>query len=212
MERNLRRCKLNSFPASPINGTGVIEAFQLENVAQTFGKTRHDVPYEFYKGTLVQSNFECTFFSSESIINNIKTHIPKGKRHYFLDATFKIVPFGTFKQILILYVEYLGKMYPFIYVLMNKKTEESYKNIFQYIEENIFKLEPDSFTTDYEKAMRNGLKAVYKNVLLVSCWFHYCQALRRRCSKIKDFFNYIASNEAADSVSQIFGTTTSTVR
>jgi hypothetical protein len=83
---------------------------------------------------------------------------------------------------------------------MNKKTEESYFHIFEYIETNIFQLEPDSFTTVYEKAMRNGLKSVYKNVLLVSCWFHYCQALRRKCSKITDFFKNTAENEAADRV------------
>lgn len=81
---------------------------------------------------------------------------------------------------------------------MSKKTEESYAHIFEYIEQNIFQLEPDSFTTDYEKAMRNGLKSVYKNALLVACWFHFCQALRRKCSKIPDFFKHVSSNEAAD--------------
>lgn len=126
MERNLRRCKLNSFPSSPINGTGVIEAFRMQNVNQSFGLSRHDVPNQFYKGTSVQKNFECTFFASESIINNITANIPKGKRHYFLDATFKVVPFGSFKQLLILYVEYIGKVllmsfHSFKYIFLIRK-------------------------------------------------------------------------------------------
>lgn len=83
---------------------------------------------------------------------------------------------------------------------MNKKTEESYAHIFEYIERNIFQLEPNSFTTDYEKAMRNGLKSVYKNAVLISCWFHYCQALRRKCSQITDFFNHVSNSETADRI------------
>jgi hypothetical protein len=110
MERNLRRCKLQSFPSSPLNAASVTESFQLGNVNRIFGQSRHDVPRQFYKGSLVKPSFECTFFASESIIEIIKTSIPKGKRQYFLDATFKIVPFGSFKQILILYVEYIGKV------------------------------------------------------------------------------------------------------
>lgn len=93
-----------------MNATGVKEAFEMDNVNQSFGLSRHDIPRQFYKGTLIKPNFECTFFASDSIIDIIKSNIPRGKRNYFLDATFKIVPFGSFKQLLILYVEYIGKV------------------------------------------------------------------------------------------------------
>lgn len=83
---------------------------------------------------------------------------------------------------------------------MSKKTEVAYQNIFMYIEENIFQLKPDSFTTDYEIAMRNGIKSVYKNAVMVACWFHYTQALRRKCSKISDFFVNAATNETIDRI------------
>lgn len=78
---------------------------------------------------------------------------------------------------------------------MTKKTEESYASIFKYIQEHIFQLEPVSFTTDYEVAMRNAIKRIYKNAILVACWFHYTQALRRKCSKIDNFFLHAAQNE-----------------
>lgn len=83
---------------------------------------------------------------------------------------------------------------------MSKKTEDSYRSMFEYIEENIFQLEVDCFTTDYEKAMRNAIKSVYTNATLISCWFHYCQALRRKCSKIKHFFVCAAKNETVERI------------
>lgn len=81
---------------------------------------------------------------------------------------------------------------------MSKKTEEAYHNLFKYIEDRIFNLEADSFTTDYEKAMRNGVKSVYPNVVMVACWFHYTQAVRRKCSKIGNFFYQCSNNEIID--------------
>jgi hypothetical protein len=122
MERNLRRCKTNIFPASPLNGASVVEAFQKENVNKFFGLSRHDVPTQFYKGTQITASFENTFYASDTIIEIIKTNIPTGKRNYLMDATFKIVPFGTFKQFLIIYVEYIEKVYPFE-MLLNRFTQ-----------------------------------------------------------------------------------------
>lgn len=52
---------------------------------------------------------------------------------------------------------------------------------------------------DFEKAMRKGLKNVLKavdsNLQILGCWFHYCQALRRKMSKIPELFELIKSNE-----------------
>lgn len=75
-----------------------------------------------------------------------------------------------------------------------------YQRIFKYIEENIYNLEPESFTTDFEKAMRKGLQSVYGNISLIACWFHYTQALRRRCSKIGHFFETLSRDENANRI------------
>lgn len=83
---------------------------------------------------------------------------------------------------------------------MSRKTEESYVSIFKYIEEKIFSLEAASFTTDYEVAMRNAIKRIYEDAILVSCWFHYSQALRRKCSKINTFFFHAARNETLNRI------------
>lgn len=78
---------------------------------------------------------------------------------------------------------------------MIRKTSAAYAAVFKYIEENICKLNPTSFMTDYECAMRNGLRAVYPNAKLHACWFHYTQAVRRKSSKIPNFFKELAKHE-----------------
>lgn len=53
---------------------------------------------------------------------------------------------------------------------MDKKTKISYENLLKYINENIFKMEPNTFITDYEEAMRKAIKSTFCNVKLIGCW------------------------------------------
>lgn len=81
---------------------------------------------------------------------------------------------------------------------MDRKTTKAYADIFRYIEANIVKLQPSSFTTDFEKATRNALVEVYGSDLqFITCWFHYCQAVRRRMSKLSALASKIKSNSNA---------------
>lgn len=66
---------------------------------------------------------------------------------------------------------------------MDKKTKQAYIHLLQYINENIYKMEPNSFMTDYETSLQNALKVVFPNAQCYGCWFHYCQAIRRNISK-----------------------------
>lgn len=81
---------------------------------------------------------------------------------------------------------------------MTKKSTEAYKAVFAYINDNIFDLNASSFMTDYESGLRKALKEMYPTAKMVSCWFHFCQAVRRKCSKIPNFFAKIQKNEAAE--------------
>lgn len=80
---------------------------------------------------------------------------------------------------------------------MTKKTTEAYKAVFKYINENIFGLEAVSFMTDYESALRNALSEIHPSAKLFSCWFHYCQAIRRKCSGFKNFFSEIQKEKSS---------------
>lgn len=62
LKRNLRRIKNGIFPASLTNGTEITNVFADEKMLNMFGKTSHDDPAIFYKGTLVHENHTCSFF------------------------------------------------------------------------------------------------------------------------------------------------------
>lgn len=81
---------------------------------------------------------------------------------------------------------------------MNKKTTKSYTHLFEYIDNNIFKLDGNTFVTDFEVGLKNGLKNIYPVANYQSCWFHYCQALRRNLStKHKRLAETIRNNKEA---------------
>lgn len=63
---------------------------------------------------------------------------------------------------------------------MSNKTAESYQAVFEYIEKNLFQLEPASLMTDWELGMRKALKICYPNSILRGCWYHYCASLRKK--------------------------------
>lgn len=76
------------------------------------------------------------------------------------------------------------QVFPVFYVLMSKKTALCYKAVFQYIESNVFHLEPTEFMTDFEAGMRKSIKYVYPGTILRGCWFHYCQGIRKKSLRL----------------------------
>lgn len=82
---------------------------------------------------------------------------------------------------------------------MTRRTKESYISLFNYIEENILKLEPDMIMTDYEDGLLGALTQVYPDATISGCWFHYSQALQRRCrNKEKSLYELIQTDARAD--------------
>lgn len=78
---------------------------------------------------------------------------------------------------------------------MTRKLEKSYEHLFRYIDAHILELKPTSFMTDFERAMRNALRTVWPAAEQFTCWFHYCQAIKRHASQIPEFLS-IARSEA----------------
>lgn len=76
--------------------------------------------------------------------------------------------------------------------LMSKRTTESYYEVFKYIHEKILFLK-GTIVTDFD---RKGLKLV-TDVTLLGCWFHYCQALRKKVASDFELFSLIRGNEEA---------------
>lgn len=89
--------KIGKYPASPQTSGEIIKQFENENIKYRFGK--------YYKSTQEKDEFSFTIFYSKKMAKRMKCST-KDKREILIDATFKVVPKGPYKQLLILYVAY----------------------------------------------------------------------------------------------------------
>ena len=69
---------------------------------------------------------------------------------------------------------------------MTKKSKEAYEHVFSFVKNNICNLVPTTFTTDFEKDLRNAIKKVFPETRLKGCWFHFCQAIRRKAMQLQE--------------------------
>lgn len=76
------------------------------------------------------------------------------------------------------------QVFPNCYVLMTHKTTECYVDVLNYIENNVLKLEPREFITDFEGGMRKAIEICYPAAVLRGCWFHFCAALRKKAIEL----------------------------
>lgn len=86
------------------------------------------------------------------------------------------------------------QMFPVIYVLMKRPTEEAYTHLIQYINTELIDIQPASIMTDYEVAMRNALRLAYPNANMNGCWFYHCQAVKQHGSQIAGFMAVARKN------------------
>ncbi|XP_055903874.1 uncharacterized protein LOC129939771 [Eupeodes corollae] len=87
---------------------------------------------------------------------------------------------------------------------MSHKSEKAYTHAFQYIEANLMKFRPASFTLNFEHALRKGLTNVFPNAQIHGCWFHYCRAIKRRASKIPNFLKGLRGNKNCNKIFNTF--------
>lgn len=80
---------------------------------------------------------------------------------------------------------------------MTNKSQAAYVHLFSYIDNNIISMACASYMTDFEKVMRNGIRAVCPNAQLRSCWFHFTQAVKKKSSHITNFRLLLVTNKEA---------------
>lgn len=85
-----------------------------------------------------------------------------------------------------------------MFILMSRKTTKSYEHVFKYIKNHILDMNCKSITTDFERAMRKALRNLYPNVTYVNCWFHFCQAAKKRAMQTPQLIPYIRQNREAE--------------
>lgn len=160
MQRSLYRYKSSSLPPMPRTAAEVKLAFQRDDVMNLYGRTLANdsgPQTDFFRTVFVGDQFSYAVFASQKIIAEIEK-IPVTRRKYAMDATFKVCPYGEFKQLLIIHIEYIESVIllffffsrnnplfvslqttPFIFVLMNRKTEVCYTHLFDYIDKNVLR-------------------------------------------------------------------------
>lgn len=80
---------------------------------------------------------------------------------------------------------------------MSRKTTDAYKSVFSYIHKNILPLDAGGIITDFELALRIGLRHIVPKTPLYCCWFHHCQAVRRKVASLPDLFALIRNDKKA---------------
>lgn len=84
---------------------------------------------------------------------------------------------------------------------MDRKTQIAYEDVFQFITEKVYSLHlSQSFTSDYERAMRNALKKLYPTAQFYACCFHYTQAVKRRITQLPGLMELMHEDELARSI------------
>lgn len=71
---------------------------------EAFGMTAHDDAETFFDDAIrdtANGHAFCVFSSKKTV--RLIEELPLADRHILMDATFKIVPIGEFKQLLVLY-------------------------------------------------------------------------------------------------------------
>lgn len=203
LQRNLQLIRAAALPKNPNNGSDIAKMFDDENVMHLIGISK--TKSTFFDGILEGGNrkedkFSACFFSSKDSLNIFEQNVPYGERNIVIDGTFDVVPLGTYNQLLVIYAVYMEKVFPIIYVLMDRRTQIAYEAVFDFINSKIFDLSGTKrFYTDYELAIRNALKKKYKNSKFSACHFHFAQAVRKNATQFNGFIEFIThkDNESA---------------
>ncbi|CAK9292349.1 unnamed protein product [Gordionus sp. m RMFG-2023] len=105
----------------------------------------------------------------------------------YMDGIFYIVP-RLYCQLYTIHVMYENVMIPVIYALLPDKSRETYIQLF-HIVINFCTLKginfnPPNGQTDFEAAAISALRFVFPNIVIKGCFFHYSQALWRKCQAL----------------------------
>ena len=105
-------------------------------------------------------------------------------KHFFIDGTFHH-PLGYSQLLIIIFKDIITADYiPGFYILMSNRTEILYNMAFKSVkniltQNNIYKLELKTVTTDTEIALINAINDTFDNIQRLGCWFHLKQDLIR---------------------------------
>lgn len=83
---------------------------------------------------------------------------------------------------------------------MSRRTTEAYSTALEYLHQNLIPLVGNGIIIDFEKAMRSALHNLNTGINILGCWFHFCQALRRKMASVKLLFEIIRTDHTAKDI------------
>jgi len=112
------------------------------------------------------------------------------------DGTFKICP-AIFFQVYTVHVVYQGVVIPFVYALLESKSENNYVRLLTAIKQLVPNFNPLRLTIDFEKSFCNAFLSVFPGTAVHGCSFHMMQAIWRHIQATSSFRQmYTSSTEA----------------
>ncbi|CAI6376517.1 unnamed protein product [Macrosiphum euphorbiae] len=127
----------------------------------------------------------------------ISAVVRQGATELHADATFKVVPSTPYcRQLFIIHLILQNHSIPICYVLMEAKTEASYRKVMERFKIKFPEVKPLMIMIDFESALRNVFLYVYPEAQISSCWFHFVQTLQKNIKKM-GYSGYIKENREA---------------
>ena len=106
-----------------------------------------------------------------------------GSTSWFMDGTFSVVPY-LFGQLYVIHGEVGTDRCPLLYALMQRQTQSSYKELFNFISLKCH-ADPSSITVDFEKCAHQAIRSVFGNdVAIRGCFYHLTQSTWRKIQNL----------------------------
>ncbi|XP_072153351.1 uncharacterized protein [Bemisia tabaci] len=172
-DRNLLRGIVNSVqnkerPPVPASLQDIV-------IEPPYNSTKNQELFLHYDSAEALPDNRFLIFTTEGNLRILST-----SRLIYGDGTFKTVP-QQFMQLYTIHGSFQGHVFPLVYVIMERKTQESYTAMLQQLL-NIageIAIAPEYVLTDFEQAAINAFRAAFPDAILRGCLFHFSQSIWR---------------------------------
>ena len=128
-------------------------------------------------------HFQCGF-TSLKLLRRVEYFNNGGVFH--LDATYKIIK-HCFPLIIFGFTDVSRQFYPVCYMFTSHETTIDYINFFKALLDAFSLIgvtfEPEYMIIDASNAMANAIKKIFPRCIILMCWFHLKQNLRKHKEK-----------------------------
>ena len=139
----------------------------------------------FYRGIFHDSlqQSQIIVFSSQRVYDHIQS---EDSLFIFIDGTFKCVPKDKLllQQLIVVKVNFLGKSFPLVYALDQRKTVAVYETVLTYLKNLVGSSRVCEIMCDYEDAIRAAVRNVFPHATLRGCWFHFSKAILKKAKAL----------------------------